>query len=100
MRSTVRLDHVVKWPLLMACSNFFLTRLKFLEWYHLASSGLLLAAKALSANGCCWIGGCSGLLVRLTCHTPDEFDRLPSNTIRPFLTKLRRVALKVAMQPP
>ena len=30
---------------------------------------------------------------------PDVFDRLPSNTIRPSLTTLRRVEVKVAMHP-
>ena len=60
-----------------------------MAWYHLVRSGLLLAARALSAAGCFWLGGCSGFLVMLTFHMPDVFDRLTSNNVSPSLTKLR-----------
>ena len=51
--STVRLVQVVKWPFLMAWSKVFFTRLKRAACYHLASSSLLLSARALSAAGFC-----------------------------------------------
>ena len=50
--STVRLGKVAKWRFLMAWSKFFFTGLKRAAWYHLASSGLLSAARTLSAAGC------------------------------------------------
>ena len=40
-----------------------------------------------------------GLLVRLTSHIPDVDYLLPASIIIPSLTTLRRVAVKVAMQP-
>ena len=64
----------------------------------MASSVLLLAARALSAAGCFWIGGLVELLFRLTCHVSDVVDLLPSSTVIPSLTTLRWVAVKVAMQ--
>ena len=51
-----------------------------MAWYHLARSGLLIVARILSAVGCFWIDGWYGLLFRLTCHMPDVFDRVNSNT--------------------
>ena len=89
MSYTFRLGHVVKWNFLMVCSKVSLTGLKSVAWYHLASSGLLLASRALGDAGCCLLGGRVGLLVRLTCHMPDVFDLLPSSTVSPSLTKLR-----------
>ena len=47
--STVRLGHVDKWPLFMAWSKVFRTRLNRVAWYHRASSGLVLYARAFSA---------------------------------------------------
>ena len=79
---------MVKWPLLMAWSNFLLTGMKRTAWYHLDNSGLLLADRALSAAGCCFLGGWLGLLVRLTFHIPDVVDRLPYSTVIPSLTIL------------
>ena len=55
MSYTFRLGHVVKWTFLMVCSKVSLTGLKSVAWYHLASSGLLLSARELSAAGCCWL---------------------------------------------
>ena len=49
--STVRLGHVDKWPLFMAWSKVFRTRLNRVAWYHRASSGLVLYARELSAAG-------------------------------------------------
>ena len=66
-------------------------------WYYLDISGLFLAAMALSAAGCLWLGGLVGLLVRLTCHIPDVDDLFPSSTVSPSFTTLRWVAMKVAM---
>ena len=99
MSSTIRLVQVVKWLFLMAWSKVFFTGIKSVVWYHLDSSGLLLASKALSATGCLWLGGLMGLLVRLTCHIPDVDNLLPSGTVSPYLTTLRWVAVKVAMHP-
>ena len=73
----------------MAWSKIFLTGMKRAEWYHLASSGLLISARALSDAGCCLLGGWLGLLVRLTCHMHDVVDWLPSSTVSPSLTKVR-----------
>ena len=67
-------------------------------WYHLASYDLILAARALSAAGYCCIGFPMGLLIRLTYHIPYLDDMLPSITVIPYLTTLRLVAVKVAMQ--
>ena len=77
MRYTVRLENVVKWTFLMAWSNVFLTGMKSVVWYHLSSSGLLLTSRSLSAIFPFWVGGWLVLLVRLTYHMPDVFDRLP-----------------------
>ena len=52
MSFTFILGQVVKWPFLMDWSNVFFTGIKRAAWYHLASSGLLLATRALSAAGC------------------------------------------------
>ena len=49
--SNVRLGHVDKWPLFMAWSKVFRTRLNRVAWYHRASSGLVLYARELSAAG-------------------------------------------------
>ena len=89
MSFTVMLGQVVKWPFLMARSKVFFTGLKRATWYHLARSGLRLAARALSAAGYCLIDGPVGLLVRLTCPIPDMDDLLPSSTVSPYLTTLR-----------
>ena len=86
--STFRLGQVVKWPFLMALSKVFLTKLNWDAWHHLASSGSLLASRALSAAGCLFLGGWVGLLVRLTCHMPDVVDLFPSSTVIPSLTTL------------
>ena len=66
MRSTVRLVQVVMWPFLMAWSKVLFPAINRAVWYHLDSPGLLLSIRALSAAGCCWLGGLVGLLVRLT----------------------------------
>ena len=55
--STVKLLQVVKWVFLMDWSKVILTRLNRAAWYHLASSGLITAARELSAYGCCLLGG-------------------------------------------
>ena len=89
MRSTVRLGQVVKWPFLMAWSKVFLNGLKSVVWCHLASSGLLLSAIALSYDVCFFLGGWLGFLVRLTYHMPDVFYQLPFNIFLPSLTTLR-----------
>ena len=81
INSTVRLGRVVKWLFLMAWSKVLFTGLNRATWYHLASSGLIIAARALGAASCCWLGGPMGLLVRLTCHIPDVDDLLPSSTV-------------------
>ena len=73
----------------MAWSKFLLTGLKSAVWHHLAISGLILVAMALSDAGCCLLGGCSRLLVCLKCHMHDVFDHFTSNNVRPYLTKLR-----------
>ena len=52
MMSTVMLVNVVSFPFLVAWSNVFLIRLKSATCYHLASSGLLLAARAFSTECC------------------------------------------------
>ena len=98
MSSSIRLGRVVKLLFLMAWSKVFFTGINRAAWYHLASSVLLLAARALSAAGCFWIGGLVELLFRLTCHVSDVVDLLPSSTVIPSLTTLRWVAVKVAMQ--
>ena len=64
-----------------AWGKVLLTGMNSVEWYHLESSGFLLAARALSAAGCCLLDGWSGLLVRLNFHMPNVFDWLPSNTV-------------------
>ena len=79
--STVRLGQVVQGPFLMAWRKIFLTGINRAVWYHLDSSGLILAARALSAAGCCLLGGWLGLLVRLTCHMPDVVYRFPYGTV-------------------
>ena len=89
MSSTFRLGHAVKWTFLMAWSKILFTGIKRAAWYHLASSGLLLASREFSADGCCWLGDPVGLLVRLTCHIPDVDDLFPSSTVIPSLTTLR-----------
>ena len=89
MSYTVRLVQVLKWPFLMAWSNVFFTGIKRDAWYHLASYGLLLAARALSADGCFWIGGPMGLMARLNYHIPDVDELLPSTTVSPSFTTLR-----------
>ena len=83
MSYTVILGQVVKWRFLMAWSNVFLIKLNRAVWYHLARSGLLISARALSAAGCCLLGGWVGLLVRSTYHMPDVVDLLPSSTVSP-----------------
>ena len=95
MSSTVRLGQVAKWPFLMAWSKVSSTEINRAALYHLASSRLLLAARALSAAGCCWQGGLLELLVRLTCHIRDVDDLLTFSTISTSLTTLRQVAVKV-----
>ena len=60
-----------------------------MAWHHFPSSGLLLSDRELSTAICCWIGGWYGLLVRLTCHMHDVFDRVSSNTVSPYLNTLR-----------
>ena len=60
MRSTVRLGQVVNLPFLMAWSKGLLTGMEITVWYHLASPGLLLSARALSAAGCCCLGDGQG----------------------------------------
>ena len=87
MSPTVRLVQVVKWTFSMAWIEVLFTGLNRAEWYHLDSSGLLLASRALSAAGC-FLGGLVGLLVMLTCHMPDLYDLLPSSTVSPSLTEL------------
>ena len=89
MSSTIRLIQVVKWPFLMAWSKVLWTGLNSVAWYHCDISGLLLTTRALSYAGCCCLGGWSGLMVRLICHMPDVFKRVPSNTVMPYFTKLR-----------
>ena len=89
MSSTVRLGQVLKWHLLMAWSKVFFTGLKRAPWYHLASSGLLPADRALSAAVFCLLGGSVGLLVRLTCHIPDVVGLIPSSNLSLSLTTLR-----------
>ena len=89
MSSNYSLVQVVKWPFLMDWIKVFFTGINRSIWYHLDSSGLLLASRALSAVGFLWIGGLVGLLVRLTCHMPDVDDIFPSSTISPSLTTLR-----------
>ena len=87
--STFMFGQVVKWPFLMAWSNIFFTGIKRAAWYHLDRSGLLLVYRELSADGCCWLGGPAGLMVRLTCHIPDVYDLLISSTVSSSLTTLR-----------
>ena len=89
MSYTVRLGQVVNWPFLMAWSKVFFIGINRAAWYHLDSSGLILADRALSDAGCCWICGLVGLLVRFTCHMPDVDDLFPSSTFILSLTKLR-----------
>ena len=52
MSSTVRLGQVVKGPLFMDWSKVLFTEINRAKCYQLASSGLLLGARALSAAGC------------------------------------------------
>ena len=99
MRFTVRLGQVVKWKFLMSWNKVLLNRLKSGVWYHLARYGLILAARALSAAGCCWFGGWSELMVRLKCHMTDVFDRLTYNTVILSFTTLLWVAVDFAMKP-
>ena len=62
-RSDIMFGQVVKWTFLVAWSKVLLTRMKSVACYHLARSGFLLAARALSAAGCfllavylgCWL---------------------------------------------
>ena len=97
MRSTFRLVQVVKWPFLIAWSNFFFTGLNIVAWYHLDRYILILAVRSLSSSGCFLLGRWSGLLVMLTCHMSDVFDQLPSNTVSPSFTTVRLLAVKVYM---
>ena len=89
MSSTVRLGQVAKWPFFMAWSKVLLTGIKRDAWYHLASSGLLLSARALSAAICFCIYSTVGLLVKLTCYITDVDDLLPSSKVIPSLNTLR-----------
>ena len=89
MSSTVMLGQVVKWPFLMAWSQFLFTGISRAMYYNLVISGLLLASRALSAAGCFCLDGPVGLMVRLTCHIPDVEYLLPYRTISPSLTTLR-----------
>ena len=75
------------------------TVLKSVAWYHLASSGLLISARVLSASSGCLIISWSWFLVKLACHMPNVFDRVPSNTIILSFTTLRLLVVKVDMQP-
>ena len=88
IRSTVRLVHVEKWTLLMYWSKVLRTGLNSVTWYHCDISGLVISDSLFSATGCCWLGRWSGLLVRLTCHMPDVFDRVHYHTVRPYFTTL------------
>ena len=45
MSSTVRFGQVPKWQFVVDCSKVFLTGLKMDPWYHLDSSGFILAAR-------------------------------------------------------
>ena len=99
MSSTIRLIQVVKWPFLMAWSKVLLTGLNRSVWYHLASSVLIISARSLSDAGCCLLGVWSGLLVKLTCNMPDVVEQFTSSTVIPYLTTLRGVVVKFAMQP-
>ena len=89
MISTVRLGQVAKCKFLMDWIKVLFTGLKRSAWYHLASSGLLFAVRALSDDGCCWLGGLVVLLVRLTFHITDVYDLLPSSSVSPSLTTLK-----------
>ena len=97
--STVRLGQVVKWLLLMTCSKVFFTGIKRAAWYHLDSSGFLIAARALSAASSWLLGGHVGLLISLTCQNHGVVDLFPYSTVSPSLTKLRWLAAKAAMHP-
>ena len=66
MSSTVSPGQVLKCPFLMYWSKVFLTGLNRAAWYHLDSSGLLLAVRELSSGGCYLLVGWLGLLVILT----------------------------------
>ena len=61
IRPTVRLGHVVKCFSFMDWIKVFLKGPNSVEWYHLASSILILAARLLSAAVCCWIVDGRGL---------------------------------------
>ena len=82
IRSTVRLGHVEKWPLLMDWRKGFRTGLNIVAWYHCSRSGLVVSARALSAAGHGMIGGWSRFLGMLNLHMPYMFERVPSNTVR------------------
>ena len=77
------------WLFLMGCSKVLRKGINSVAWYHLTSYGFILAVRALSASGCCWLGVWSELLVSLTFHIPDVFDRVPSNTFILSLNTLR-----------
>ena len=80
---------MAKWPLLMAWRRVLQTGRNSVTWYHCADSVLVLAAMALRDACVGGIGGWPGMLVRLYCHMPNFFNRVPSNTVRPSFTKLR-----------
>ena len=50
----------------MASRNVFFDGINRAAWYHLDSSGLLLAVRELSSGGCYLLVGWLGLLVILT----------------------------------
>ena len=87
------------WPFLMYWSKVLRKGINSVAWYHLTSYGFILAVRALSASGCCWLGVWSELLVSLTFHIPDVFDWVPSNTVILSLNTLRLVVVKVDVHP-
>ena len=95
MNSTVRLVHVAKWTFLMYFRRVLRTGLNSVTWHHCDNSVFVISARALSAADRGGIGGRPGMLVRLTCHTPDVFYQVTYNTVSPYFTTFRLVVVRL-----
>ena len=88
MISTVILGHVEKWKFLMAWRNVLRTDKKSSTLYHCVNYGLVIFDRVLSSASLRELGGLSGMLFRLTCHTHYVFYWWPSSIVRMLFTKL------------
>ena len=67
---------------------------KMVSWYQFYRYGFFLDYRELSVEG-----RCIRVLVRFTCHIPEDPVWWPSIMVWTWLSTVRRVALKVDVQP-